>query len=43
MAGCPRSILKKYGKCEIFLGENMGQICDFWGRFEKDMGQLWDI
>ena len=21
----------------------MGQICDFWGYFEKDMGQLWDI
>ena len=34
---------KKYGKCGIFLGENMGQILDFWGHFEKDMGQLWDI
>ena len=43
MAGCPLSILKKYGKCGIFLGENMGQIWDFWGHFEKDMGQLWDI
>ena len=21
----------------------MGQIWDFWGHFEKDMGQLWDI
>ena len=43
MAGCPLSILKKYGKCGIFLGENMGQIWDFWGHFEKHMGQLWDI
>ena len=21
----------------------MGQIWDFWGNFEKNMGQLWDI